>query len=165
MSVCNNLRQYGIKYSLTTTHTISPDTTEFANDLRRFVGACRVVRKLRSCRLGAIGARPGAFNTVRYSEKLFENSGITVETLDLSEILGWTAKMSDADTAVKQKLAAIQQYTDTGTIPQLPVIKMAKLGVAIDRWVERNGLDATAIQCWTSLEEFYGLSLAATEAP
>ncbi len=157
MSVCNNLRQYGIKYSLTTTHTISPDTPEFATDLRRFVGTCRVVKKLRSCRLGAIGARPGAFNTVRYSEKLLEHSGITVETLDLSEVLGWTAKLSDTDAAVKQKLAAIQQYTSTGAIPQLPVIKMAKLGVAIDRWVERNGLDATAIQCWTSLEEFYGV--------
>ena len=38
-------------------------------------------------RVGAIGARPAAFNTVRFSEKLLEASGISVETLDLSELL------------------------------------------------------------------------------
>jgi len=157
MSVCNNLRQYGIKYSLTTRHTMAPDSDDFRADLRRFVATCRVVNKLRKCRLGAIGARPGAFNTVRYSEKLLEHAGITVETLDLSEVLGWTAKMAEHDAEVKAKLAAIQAYTNTGSVPQLPVLKMAKLGVAIDRWVAANALDATAIQCWTSLEEFYGV--------
>jgi len=36
-------------------------------------------------------------------------------------------------------------------------MKMAKLGVAIDRWVKDKQLSATAIQCWTALEEFYGV--------
>ena len=48
---------------------------------------------LRSARLGAIGARPGAFNTVRYSEKILQASGITVTTVDLSEILGDAARL------------------------------------------------------------------------
>ena len=30
MSACNNLRQYGIPYSITTLHTESPDSPEFA---------------------------------------------------------------------------------------------------------------------------------------
>jgi L-fucose isomerase-like protein len=34
---------------------------------------------------------------------------------------------------------------------------MAKLGVAIDRWMQDKQLTATAIQCWTALEEFYGV--------
>src|SRR4051812_33426742 len=88
MSICNNLRQYGIPYTLTTLHTEAPDSEQFANDLRNFAGTCRVVRGFRNLRIGAIGARPAAFNTVRYSEKLLEKSGITVDTLDLSEVLG-----------------------------------------------------------------------------
>ena len=48
---------------------------------------CRVVRGLRRARIGAIGARPNAFNTTRYSEKLLEATGISVSTLDLSEVL------------------------------------------------------------------------------
>jgi L-fucose isomerase-like protein len=157
MSACNNLRQYGIKYSLTTLHTVAPEHTSFREDLRRFAATCRVVRSLTHARIGAIGARPAAFNTVRFSEKLFERSGITVETLDLSEVIGWIHKMPDADPAVKAKLDAIGAYTGVKGIPTLSLMKMAKLGVAIDRWMKDKQLSATAIQCWTSLEEFYGV--------
>src|SRR5713101_4723915 len=85
MSACNNLKQYGIPYSLTTLHTVSPNSEEFKKDLEWFAGVCRIVKGLKNLRIGAIGARPAAFNTVRYSEKLLEGSGISVETLDLSE--------------------------------------------------------------------------------
>ena len=37
MSVCNNLQQYGIKYSLTTLHTVDPNSASFRADLREFV--------------------------------------------------------------------------------------------------------------------------------
>jgi L-fucose isomerase-like protein len=157
MSVCNNLRQYAIKYSLTTLHTVDPARPEFAADLRRFAATCNVVRKLKNARIGAIGARPAAFNTVRYSEKLLEASGVTVETLDLSEVLGWARRMTDEDRAVTEKLAEITGYTNVSGVPKASLLKMAKLGVAIDKWVKDLGLSATAIQCWTALEEFYGV--------
>ena len=67
----------------------------FAKDLDWFAAVCRVVRGLRRLRIGAIGARPAAFNTVRYSEKMLEASGISVEPIDLSEILGRIARMKD----------------------------------------------------------------------
>ena len=34
---------------------------------------------------------------------------------------------------------------------------MAKLGVVIDGWMAENELDASAMQCWTAMEEFYGV--------
>jgi L-fucose isomerase-like protein len=157
MSACNNLRQYGIPYSLTKLHTVEPSNPEFVADLRRFVATCNVVRKLKNARIGAIGARPAAFNTVRYSEKLLEASGITVETLDLSEVLGWARRMADEDREVNEKLVQITDYTNVRGIPKTSLVKMAKLGVAIDRWVKDQNLSATAIQCWTALEEFYGV--------
>src|ERR1700734_259960 len=72
MSACNNLMQYGIPYSLTTQHTEAPDSDLFRKDLEWFAGVCRVVKGLRRVRIGALGARPAAFNTVRYSEKILE---------------------------------------------------------------------------------------------
>jgi L-fucose isomerase-like protein len=157
MSACNNLRQYDIKYSLTTLHTVDPDNPSFRADLRRFAATCRVVGALKHARLGAIGARPAAFNTVRYSEKLLEVSGISVETLDLSEVLGAANKIADADVRVKAKLDAIGAYTSTLMVPDPALVKMAKLGIVIERWMEEKRLDATAIQCWTALEELYGV--------
>jgi L-fucose isomerase-like protein len=157
MSVCNNLRQYGIRYSLTRLHTADPSGESFREDLRRFAATCRVVRQLKNARIGALGARPAAFNTVRYSEKLLEASGISVETLDLSEALGWVRSMKDSDKPVQDKLSSITGYTTVSGIPNESLMKMAKLGVAIDRWVHEKNLSATAIQCWTALEEFYGV--------
>jgi len=157
MSVCNNLRQYGIEYSLTALHTVAPESEAFKKDLRQFAAVCRVVRALKGARIGAIGARPAAFNSVRYSEKLYEASGITVETLDLSELLGWANKMKDGEASVQAKLAAVKAYTSTQGISEAGLVKMAKLGVAIDRFMTDNDLSATAIQCWTALEEFYGV--------
>jgi len=153
----NNLGQNGIPFSLTSRHTVDPSSPSFAADLQRFAATCRVVRSFKHARIGAIGARPAAFNTVRFSEKLFERSGISIETVDLSEVLGWINRMEDGEPAVQEKRAAIQDYTKVTGIPTLSLMKMAKLGVAIDRWMQDKQLTATAIQCWTSLEEFYGV--------
>ena len=157
MSACNNLRQYGIPYSLTTLHTEKPDSPEFAKDLEWFAGVCRMVKGLRNLRIGALGARPTAFNTVRYSEKLLEASGISVETLDLSEVLGRISRIKDTDDVVVQKLSAIQKYVTTSGIPPAALLKMAKLGAVVDEWMRTTNVHISAVQCWTSLEENLGV--------
>jgi L-fucose isomerase-like protein len=157
MSACNNLKQYGIPYSLTTLHTETPDSAEFTKDLEWFAAVCRVVKGLRNLRIGALGARPTAFNTVRYSEKLLEASGISVETLDLSEVLGRISRMKDTDEAAVKKLQSIEKYVSTTDIPQAALLKMAKLGAVIDQWMKATDLQISAVQCWTSLEENLGV--------
>ena len=118
---------------------------------------CRVVKGLRRLRVGAIGARPAAFNTVRYSEKLLEASGISVEPIDLSEILGRIDRLKDEDPAVQAKLAAINAYVSTAGVPAAALMKMAKLGAVIDGWMKETDVAISAVQCWTSIEEFFGV--------
>src|SRR5580658_200607 len=157
MSACNNLAQYGIPYSLTTLHTEAPGSETFAKDLDWFQTVCRVYKGLKRLRIGAIGARPAAFNTVRYSEKILEANGISVETLDLSEVMGRTARLKDDDKKVTDRIAAIRKYVSTQSIPDASLIKMAKLGTVIDTWMRDTEVTISAIQCWTSLEEFFGV--------
>jgi len=157
MSACNNLRQYGIRYSLTTNHTEHPSSEQFRKDLLQFAGVCRVVRGLRGVRIGAIGARPAAFNTVRYSEKLLEQAGISVETFDLSEILGRIQRLPDDHAAARAKLDAIHAYVPTQGIPAESLLKMAKLGAVIDDWMAEVDVTVSAIQCWTAMEDFFGV--------
>ena len=157
MSACNNLRQYGIPYSITTLHTEATDSVEFAKDLDWFTAVCRVVKGFRHLRDGAIGARPAAINTVRYSEKILESHGISIETLDLSEVLGRIERMSDSDELAQAKLAAIQEYVTTGGVPQQALLKMAKLGAVVDQWMAATEVAISAVQCWTSIEENLGV--------
>ena len=113
---------------------------------------------MKDARIGAIGARPANFNTVRFSEKLLERSGISVETLDLSEIFGRVGALK-ADDAEGQGQAGRRSsdYVPVQDTPAEALDKMAKLGVVIDDWMADNELVATAIQCWTAMEEFYGV--------
>jgi L-fucose isomerase-like protein len=157
MSACNNLRQYGIPYSLTRLHTVSPDSADFQSDLSWFAAVCRVVNGMRNLRVGSIGARPAAFNTVRYSEKLLEANGITTETVDLSEILGRIARLKDDHSGVQGKLAEIRKYVTTGGVPEVSLIKMAKLGYVIDDWMKQTDVKISAVQCWTAMEEYFGV--------
>ena len=157
MSACNNLRQYGIPYSLTTLHTVSPDSASFRQDLQQFVGTCKVVKGLRGAKVGMLGARPAAFITVRYSEKLLEKAGISVEVLDLSEAFGRAARLSDTDPGVQQQLSEIKDYVSTEGVPDESLVKMAKFALVMNEWIEENELVATAVQCWTSMEEFFGV--------
>ena len=157
MSCCNNLMQYGIPYSLTTLHTETLASPEFKADLEWFSLVCRIVKGFKNLRIGAIGARPTAFNTVRYSERIFETSGITIETIDLSEIFGRINRMNDTDDAAQAKLAAIKKYVTTTGIPDAALLKMAKLGAVIDGWMKQSHINISAVQCWTSMEEFFGV--------
>jgi L-fucose isomerase-like protein len=159
ISVCNNLYQYGVKYSLTTKHVVSPKDESFITDLKNFTATCRVVNGLRKVRIGAVGARPTAFNTVRYSEKLLQRNGISVTTVDLSEILGNANKLTADDKSVKEKLEKIHAYTNTGLTPPDKLVQIAKLDVVLADFMEENSLDATAIQCWTSIQKNYGCNV------
>jgi L-fucose isomerase-like protein len=159
ISVCNNLYQYGIKYSLTSQHVSLPSSDIFQQDLKDFLAVCRVVKGLKTVRIGAIGARPGAFNTVRYSEKILQRSGITVTTFDLSEILGRANKLTANDSIVKQHIESINAYAPKGKTPNEAMLQIAKLDVVLKQIMEENALDATAIQCWTSLQQNYGCNV------
>ena len=157
MSACNNLMQYGIPYSLTTLHTVRPDSKDFQSDLSWFAAVCRVANGMRDLRVGSLGARPAAFNTVRYSEKILESQGISVETVDLSEILGRIARLKDKDSKVEGKLAEIRKYVPSGGVPDSALIKMAKLGSVIDEWMKQTDVKISAVQCWTAMEEYFGV--------
>lgn len=157
LSVCNNLVQYGIPFSLTRLHTVAPESKSFREDLRWFISVCKVVNGLKNARIGLIGARPAAFNTVRFSEKLLENYGISVETIDLSEIFAGISKLSDDDKLVKEKIEKLRAYIDTTSVPDNAILKMAKFSAVVENWMKENRLVASAIQCWSAIENIYGI--------
>jgi len=159
ISVCNNLRQFGMPFSLTENHTIPLLADEFRADLRSFIAQCRVVNGLRNARIGAVGARPNAFNTTRYSEKLLQASGITVSTMDLSDLFGQAERISDNDARVKQKISDIKGYADASRTPEPSLVRMSKLAIVLLDWMDHNDLHASAIQCWSSMQKNYGVNV------
>ena len=162
-SVANNFWQYGVAFTETTTHTCDTGGEEFGGDLERFARICRTVRGLRNARIGAIGARTSPFQTMRFSEKLLQASGMTVVTADLSELLQAAGAIDDADPDLAAKMVKLKAY---GRIPAHiqpeQILKQAKWTLAVNRWIDDNGCDASAIQCWRSLQDNFGCATCVT---
>jgi L-fucose isomerase-like protein len=153
LSVCNNLSQYGIPYSIGRAHVAAPDSPRFAEELRWFLDVCRIVKGLRGARIGSIGERTTPFKTVRYSEKLLESSGISVESKSLLDTVGEIEALSDSDAAVSGMLAKLQGYLKGAKdVPSRAMLTTAKLGVVLDRWAAEYRISAYAIQCWSAMQ-------------
>ena len=163
LSVANNFWQYGVSFTETATHTIDIASETFKGDLDRFARTCRTVRGLKNARIGSIGARTGAFQTMRYSEKLLQASGITILTVDLSEMIGAAEAIKDSDSDLVAKLDKIRNYGKIdGHITNDQVMKQAKWTLAVNRWIDENECDASAIQCWRSLQDNWGCATCLT---
>lgn len=162
ISVCNNLYQYGIPFTDTILHTYSVFSDLLAKDINKFAAICRVVNGLRHARIGAIGARPAGFQTVRASEKILQATGITVIPVDLSEILGAARKIENDHPVLLQKIEDIKKYALVPQEYSEKLMLQAKFGLAVEQWMDANAIDAVAVQCWDSLEQNYGCAACVT---
>jgi L-fucose isomerase-like protein len=162
LSVCNNLYQRGFAFTNTSRHTCDINSDIFTEDLKYFATVCRIVGNISRARLGMIGQRPDPFNTVRFSEKLLEASGIHVSAVDLSEIIAMANDLNGSE-EVEQRIREIHDYGPVKVgIASENVRKQARLSLVVERWLAENECDASAIQCWSSIQKNYGCATCLT---
>lgn len=162
ISVCNNLYQYGIKFTNTTYHTCAIDSEVFSQDIRDFEKVCRIVCGLRGLRVAQLGTRPAAFQTVRYSEKLLQKMGVQVIPADMSEII-FAAENLEINQEVQEAVEKIKAYGafEEGVLEE-NIVKQAKLYVTVKNWMRENNCQAGTMQCWDSLQKNYGCASCLT---
>ena len=162
LSVCNNLYQYGIKFTDTTSHTYSLDSPEFTADINKFAAICRIVKGMKGLRVGAIGTRPIGFQTMRFSEKILQKADITVVPVDMSEIIAAAEKIDVKAPEVLNKVHEIKAYGTCSILHEGQISKQARFGLAVERWIEENNINISALQCWESIEKNYGCAACVT---
>jgi L-fucose isomerase-like protein len=162
LSIGEALRQIGLPYSVARRPICFPVEESFLEDLDWFVRVCRVVGGVRNARYGQLGTRPDAFWTCRFDEKQLQRLGPTTVVLDLSEVIAGATAIDDSDAEFKQIIEQIGQYADTSDVLQSTVVRSAKLELFLRRWREENGVDAMAIQCWTSIQNNFGVCSCTT---
>jgi L-fucose isomerase-like protein len=151
-----------VKFTDSIYHTYCLDCAEFTKDIVKFAGICRVVKGLKGLRVGAIGTRPIGFQTMRVSEKLLQESDITVVPVDMSEIIAAAGKMKDNDPAVIARVSAIQSYGSCAMVAKSKIARQARFGLAVEKWIEENSIDISALQCWESIEKNFGCAACVT---
>ncbi|MCK4373987.1 MAG: hypothetical protein KAX19_01620, partial [Candidatus Brocadiae bacterium] len=118
----------------------------------------RVVGGMKDVVVGAIGARTTAFKTVRIDELALQRHGITVETLDLSDVFNRMEQLSHTDRKVQRKAARLKRYASWKGVPAAAFNKLTRLGVVLDEIVQEYGLRALATRCWLEMQQQLGIS-------
>lgn len=158
ISICNNLNQAEIPFTNTQSHVEGPKSEEFREDLNKFDKICKIVSGLKDARLGVVGVRPNPFQTVRFSEKILEKEGISVEKTGLIDVIEEAKSLDEENPSVKEKIEEIQDKFSTENLPEKYAVKTAKLNVVLSEWIEKNDLDTISLQCWPAIEEYYDLA-------
>jgi L-fucose isomerase-like protein len=157
LSIGEALRQIGAPYSIARRPVCFPTDPSFSQNIDWFVRVCQVVGGIRHARYGQVGARPDAFWTCRFNEKQLQRLGPTTVVIDLSEVIAGANAIDDADPELQKLVEDIQRYADTSTVPPTGLLRSGKLELFLRRWGRENSIDAFAIQCWTSIQQNYGV--------
>ena len=85
---------------------------EFRRGLNRFVGAARVVKRLRSMRIGQVGQRIDFFwSTITNEGDLLQRFGIQVVPIDLADMCRTIRRRTEANRAAyREELAAAKEW-------------------------------------------------------
>jgi len=157
-SIMDVFCQYDLPFTALKPHTVHPATDTFADNVDYFDRICRVANGMKEMVVGAIGARTTAFKTVRIDELALQQHGITMETLDLSEIIARVRGLATGDRKVRTKTGKLKQYASWDGVPEAALATLAKLGVILDAVVKEYGMDAVAIRCWQEMQLQLGVS-------
>jgi len=157
-SIMDVFTQCGVKFTALKPHTVAIHSVAFQANVEHFDRVCQVVQGMRGMVVGAIGARTTAFKTVRIDELTLQRKDITVETIDLSEVVEAVRGMPGSNPAYQDKYALLKQYTVWDGVPERALETLARLGVVLDGLIESYRLDALALRCWSEMQTQLGIS-------
>jgi L-fucose isomerase-like protein len=157
-SIMDVFTQYGVKFTAVQPHVVAPSSPRFRQNIEHFDRVCRVVNGMRGMVVGAIGARTTAFKTVRIDEVALQRHGITMETIDLSEVMKRVGSVAESSDAYKEKRNILKGYTSWVGVPEKSFESIVRLGVVLDQVIAEHGMDAIALRCWVELQTQLGVS-------
>ena len=158
LSIMDVFCQNGIRFTALKPHTVSPSSERFRAAVDHFDRVCRVVKGTRDMVVGAIGARTTAFKTVRIDELALQRHGITMETLDLSDVFARVKALSRSDNAYRYKARKLKKYANWDAVPPEAFDNLVRLGVVLDAIIKEYELDALGVRCWTEMQQVLHIS-------
>jgi len=156
LSVMDVFCQNDVAFTALKPHVVHPARPEFDLNIDYFTRLCRVVRGMKSLTVGALGARTTAFKTVRIDELTLQSHGVTVETIDLSDVFARARSLKEDDPKIAAKAAVLRNYTTWKVVPAAAFANLVRLAVAIDDLVVEMELDAISLRCWLEIQQEFG---------
>lgn len=160
LSIASGLYRRKIKFQFA--GLFFPDEPEFTAAVQDFVRAVSIVKGLKGARIGQVGLRPGAFETVAYDEvAMIQKFGQNVIQGELSDLVDRAQHFGEDDPAVQEIVASIYGQAATITVAPDHIVNAARFQLALTEFFQRNKLSAMGVQCWPAINRLMKLSVCA----
>jgi len=120
-----------------------------------WVDAIRVIKAMKSAKIGIVGYRAdGFFNVGVQDNLLFGQTGALVDHYELSELHSWPVTEEEVDA----RMAQVKNTFDVTTLSDFQLKKVAELSAKLTAFYTHYKLSALAIRCWPEFARDFGVS-------
>lgn len=138
---------------------IFPEEGEFLGKIADFTRTCSITGGFIGARIGLVGPRPERFETCICNEdamiQKFKQRLVPVSLLDIMHDID----QQTGSTASLQKISrAMKKQADLSSLRSNTAHNIAALQHALGSFAAEKGLSALSVQCWTSMQEVYGIA-------
>jgi L-fucose isomerase-like protein len=137
---------------------VFPEEAKFHEKVTDFLRVCAVSHGFTGARIGLVGPRPERFETCIFSEDLlmrkFRQRVVPIALPDIMK----RAETPGNPQEIKKIEKAMKAQADLTATDAAIVRKIAGLEYALTQFATEKKLAAMGVQCWTAMQEVYGVS-------
>ncbi len=138
---------------------VFPEEKLFQNKIKDFISVCSVIKGFIGAKLGLVGPRPERFETCIFSEDaMMQQFAQRVVPTSLPDIMERAQKIKNNSPETKRVAREMKKQADLSSLKNDNVSNMVHLELALEQFAAEKGLSGMGIQCWTAIQEVYGIS-------
>lgn len=150
---------YRRKIPFTFAGMVFPEEESFLESISNFVRVCSIVRGFIGARIGLVGPRPERFETCIFSEDaMMRQFKQRVVPTSLPDIMKRVDTLRDNAPEMQKIIQQMKDQADLSELGEETIGNIAGLGYALNQFAEEKKLSAMGVQCWTAMQEIYGIS-------
>jgi L-fucose isomerase-like protein len=140
-----------------------PEEEQFVASVDDFVRSCAIAQGFYGARIGLVGPRPERFETCAINEyPMIEQFGQRVVPISLADVFAAANALADDDAMITTIMEDMCCVADCSGVDGAVILKAAKLEQALLNWADEKNLSGMGLQCWTAIQEVYGISPCTT---
>jgi len=160
LSIASGL--YRRKIPFTFLGNVFPEENIFSEKVEEFARVCYTVRGFRGAKIGLVGPRPEQFETCAINEfPMIEQFGQRVVPISLADVF-YLANSLKENEDISKIINEIKANADWEKVGEETLNKSARLEIVLKKLAREKKLSAMGIECWSAMQEVYGISSCLT---
>jgi L-fucose isomerase-like protein len=144
-------------------NTCNPEEESFRREVETFARAVCAISRFRGARFGQVGTRPQLFESQAWSEEQMQRQfGQMVVPVDLDTAFACLDAIAPDDPDVLRVAAEIAAGAEVSEAAPESLVTQARYEVALLRLAAELDVQALAVNCWTRIQERFGISACST---